>query len=148
MLFSWLLGHINKKTNPGGDVDSSIGVLDIYGFENFDSGNGFEQVRLQLHCCLTFSQLCINYTNEKLHAFFNSICFDLAQVLIAHGMRLLTLHQKMYTEEGIDATLVTWTDNTGRLDLMDKPPKSIYNLLDSACLLPDSSDADFVLVRV
>lgn len=56
-LFLWLVIRVNTTLETKQHRQFFIGVLDIAGFEIFDS-NGFEQI-------------CINFTNEKLQQFFN-----------------------------------------------------------------------------
>ena len=51
-LFDWIVKRVNASMAARGQVSNTIGILDIYGFEIFDTNS--------------FEQLCINYVNEKL----------------------------------------------------------------------------------
>lgn len=62
-MFTWIVKKVNSAIEARGSDSRAtvIGVLDIYGFEVFDSNS--------------FEQLCINYCNEKLQQLFIGIAY-------------------------------------------------------------------------
>lgn len=108
--FKWLINKINQRIQ-GSQSYSSIGVLDIFGFENFDV-NRFEQFN-------------INYANEKLQQYFNKHIFSLEQL--------------EYNREGLEWTDIDWVDNGECLDLIEKK-LGVLALIDEESNFPKGTD--------
>lgn len=110
-LFDWIVLQVNhallsKKDTLREHQGNSIGVLDIFGFEDFGLNNSFEQ-------------LCINYANEHLQYYFNQHVFK--------------YEQEEYQKEGIRWTNIDFMDNTGCLHLIEGKPNGLLCLLDDQC---------------
>lgn len=113
-LFDWLVENINVVLcNPevADQVNSFIGVLDIYGFEHFEKNS--------------FEQFCINYANEKLQQEFNQHVFK--------------LEQEEYVKEEIEWSFIEFNDNQPCIDLIENK-LGILSLLDEESRLPAGSD--------
>ncbi|XP_044131071.1 myosin-IIIb-like [Bufo gargarizans] len=123
VVYSRLFGWIVKKVNDllaedavAGSQMLEIGILDIFGFENFAINR--------------FEQLCINLANEQLQNFFNHHIF--------------LMEQQHYQEEGITEDAVIFTNNQAILDLFLARPWGILSILDEQTSFPQASDSSFV----
>lgn len=116
--FQWLLSKINESISTT-ERWGSIGILDMYGFENFKVN--------------TFEQLCINYANEKLQWHF-------MQQMIAY-------EQKEYVQEGIKWQCIAYEDNAACLQLIEAKmagSSGILNTLDDCWRHKDLADQRFL----
>ena len=115
-LFDWLVSMINVQLKPDvlEDVRAEIGVLDIFGFECFQSNS--------------FEQLCINYTNETLQQQFNKFVFE--------------LEQEEYRLEAIEWSALDFPSNQDCLDLIETRKTGLFAMIDDECLVPKGSDAN------
>ncbi|KAM9974680.1 hypothetical protein ACTFIW_008142 [Dictyostelium discoideum] len=115
-LFDWLVVRINQSIDKIGTEkkDNSflfIGILDIYGFESFESNS--------------YEQFTINYANEKLQNQFNHQIFKLEQL--------------EYEKEKIDWSYIEFSDNQDCIDLIEKKPLGILSILDEESQFPKST---------
>ncbi|GME81827.1 unnamed protein product [[Candida] boidinii] len=117
-LFDWIVDRVNKSFHSTNvQVEKSIGILDIYGFEIFDHNS--------------FEQLCINYVNEKLQQIFITLT--------------LKSEQDEYVKEQIQWTPIKYFNNKVVCDLIEaKRPPGIFAALNDACATAhaDSNAAD------
>lgn len=117
-LFDWLVDYINADLCPpdvAKEINSFIGVLDIYGFEHFEKNS--------------FEQFCINYANEKLQQEFNQHVFK--------------LEQEEYVKEEIEWSFIDFADNQPCINLIENK-LGILALLDEESRLPAGNDASWI----
>lgn len=116
-LFDWIVDRVNQSLKSHGEIDKTIGILDIYGFEIFEN-NSFEQI-------------CINYVNEKLQQIFIQLT--------------LKTEQEEYVKEKIKWTPIEYFNNKVVCDLIEeRRPPGIFSVLNDACATAhaDSGAAD------
>ncbi|XP_065587651.1 myosin-IIIa isoform X2 [Cyrtonyx montezumae] len=120
-LFSWIVNRINTLLKPdkhlsGSDDGLNIGILDIFGFENFKKNS--------------FEQLCINIANEQIQFYFNQHVF--------------AWEQNEYLYEGVDARVIEYEDNRPLLDMFLQKPMGLLSLLDEESRFPQATDQTLV----
>lgn len=115
-LFQYVVDQLNIKLcgqydNNSNDKDKWIGILDVFGFEQFDHNS--------------FEQFCINYANECLQNIFND------QILISE--------QREYKKQGIVWRPLNIKDNTQCINLFKEKFNGLFSLLDSCCKLANNT---------
>ena len=104
----------------GVGATTTVGLLDIFGFERFDVNS--------------LEQLLINYANERLHAHFLACVFE------AEG--------EAYAAEGVPFPPVSVPSNAELLSLVGEPPLGLLALLDDQSTLATPSDEAFTTAAV
>ena len=132
-LFDWIVGRVNvavrneKSSTDSADLDgvrkvqkrvdisgktpsggALLGVLDIFGFEIFESNS--------------FEQLCINFCNERLQQQFNKTTFE--------------EETNMYKSEGIPFNDISFEDNTPVISLISAKRTGLLPMLDEEGRVP------------
>uniref|UniRef100_A0AAR2JDQ5 Myosin IXA n=1 Tax=Pygocentrus nattereri TaxID=42514 RepID=A0AAR2JDQ5_PYGNA len=116
-LFDWIVFRTNHALLNNKDLEDSakilsIGVLDIFGFEDYENNS--------------FEQFCINFANERLQHYFNQHIFK--------------LEQEEYRAEGISWHMIDYIDNTSCINLISKKPTALLHLLDEECNFPQATN--------
>ena len=99
--------------------ESFFGVLDIFGFEDFERNS--------------LEQLAINYANERLQATFNRVVFAAALA--------------DYRAEGVGVADLAYPDNAAVINAIDGRPHGVLPLLQDECSIGSGSD-DSLLAKL
>ncbi|KAJ7385785.1 hypothetical protein OS493_013819 [Desmophyllum pertusum] len=118
-LFDWIVLQVNHALAMKQSTvveGCSIGVLDIFGFEDYQHNS--------------FEQFCINFANEKLQFYFNKHVFK--------------LEQDEYISEGIEWRNVDFVDNAACLELISGRPTGLLNLIDEESSFPGATESSLL----
>lgn len=110
-VFDWLVSKINQSIQTPATLsrvktNHVMGILDIYGFEVFQTNN--------------FEQLCINFCNEKLQQLFIELT--------------LKQEQEEYLKEGIEWEPVEYFNNKVICDLIEEKHVSASFIICCTCI--------------
>ena len=115
-LFDWILFKINEvlrgRTAMFEVRIKTIGILDIFGFENVSNSS--------------FEQFCINYANEQLHHYFMDF--------------VLKAEQEEYMNDKIEWKHIPFKDNSGCINLFARRPKGLFVLINDESTIPGGTN--------
>ncbi|KAL4487054.1 hypothetical protein ABPG72_001506 [Tetrahymena utriculariae] len=122
-LFNWLVNKLNQIIKPNQQNyntastsnNNMIGLLDIFGFENFQENS--------------FEQLCINYTNENLQQLYIQYVFK--------------NEEQIFKEDGLENFLsnLSYQDNSIIIQTLNRS----YMLLNDCCKTQSKEDSRYLL---
>ena len=115
--FNWIIKKINHTLRPEKtDKWTSVGLLDVFGFEDFQVNS--------------IEQFCMNYMRERLTNIYAGYVFKAESII--------------FQEEGLSnfIGLIQYNDNFPILKLMDKKPAGIFHLIDSASKIAKDDGLD------
>jgi myosin heavy subunit len=120
-LFQWIVNTLNCffkidiiENNKNNECTNTLGLLDIFGFENFENNS--------------LEQLCINYTNEILQQYLNKkIIIDKIDFYASEGLHL--------QKNDIDNMY-----NNNTLELL----QNIFFKIDEECFIPKGCDKTLI----